>query len=165
MGCGKTVYRSHEGHYCSSTRDDDPFFECSPSYDYVCINTYAEQVQTSGGQEPRFQEIYLCRMACDPTIRNPCLDLRDVCCKGPIFGRDYGKQHACVPAGQCQTQQDEPDGGARQDRPSDTRPDTTVTVDAPADVPADGPADAPQTIDSDSVDGGPDADSVDAPPG
>jgi hypothetical protein len=101
MGCGKTVYRSHEGHYCSSTTDDDPFFECSPSYDLICINTYAEPILQTGGAPPKFQEIFLCRLACQPGER--CPDARDVCCPGPIYGRDYGKTAACVPAGQCQT--------------------------------------------------------------
>jgi hypothetical protein len=122
MGCGKTVYRSHEGHYCSSTADDDPFFECSPSYDLICINTYAEPIEQTGGQPPRFQEIFLCRLACTPGDR--CPDARDVCCTGPIYGRNYGKEAACVPAGQCQTVV-APDAGA------DTRRDTAATPDAP----------------------------------
>ncbi len=134
LGCGKTVYRSHEGHYCSSTEDDDPFFECSPSYDLVCINTYEQQVQVTGGQPPRFQPIYLCRLACSPG--DHCISPTDVCCPGPIYGRSYGKMHACVPAGMCQTAE-VPDAG-KADKPSDTAP----------------PVDGPDTPDGGTADGG-----------
>jgi hypothetical protein len=122
MGCGKTVYRSHEGHYCSSTEDDDPFFECSPSYDLVCINTYAEQVRSTGGQPTRFQDIWLCRLACNEGDR--CPDAKDRCCPGPIYGKNYGKMHACVPASMCQTV-DPPDAGpdVRRDSATDTATD------------------------------------------
>jgi hypothetical protein len=136
MGCGKTVYRSHEGHYCSSTEDDDPFFECSPSYDLVCINTYAEQIQQTGGQPPRFQEIFLCRLACEPG--QTCPSATDVCCPGPIHGRTYGKTAACFPAGQCQTV---PTTDAGVDTRRDTAaPDTATPDTAPPDGPEpDGP--------------------------
>jgi hypothetical protein len=165
LGCGKTVYRSHEGHYCSSTENDDPFFECSPSYDLICINTYAEQVNTTGGEEPRFQEIYLCRLACNAGER--CQNLTDVCCKGPISGRNYGKTHACVPAGQCQKEQDQVDAG--MDRPRDTATDNPIdvdarTADAPASVDAaDAPGDAPAMPGLEA--GSPDASPADAPTG
>jgi hypothetical protein len=135
LGCGKTVYRSHEGHYCSSTEQDDPFFECSPSYDLVCINTYAQQVQSTGGEPPRFQEIFLCRLACSPGDR--CPDAKDVCCRGPIYGRDYGKTHACVPAGQCQTAEPTADAGPKADRTPDTSspsPDGPESPDAGPDA-------------------------------
>ena len=123
LGCGNTVYRSHEGAYFSD-KDEDPFFECAPSDDLVCINTYDMQVQTTGGQPPRFQPVYLCRLACSPG--DHCFDPNDVCCPGPIHGRNYGKMNACVPVGMCQTAT-VPDAGS-PDRPTDT-----------AAPPADGP--------------------------
>jgi hypothetical protein len=148
VGCGKTVYRSHEGHYCSSTANDDPFFECSPSYDLVCINTYAEQVRSTGGQEPRFQDIWLCRLACE-NADDSCPDAKDRCCKGDIYGRNYGKQRACVPAGLCQTE-DLPDAGpvVRRDSATDTPTDTAT--DGPE---QDGPQAAPSDNDAAAGDG------------
>jgi hypothetical protein len=133
LGCGKTVYRSYEGHFCSSTENDDPFFECSPTYDLVCIHTYDQQVQTMGGQPPKYLPIYLCRLAC--AEGDHCPDPQDVCCKGEIHGRDYGKIRACVPAGQCQTEE-APDAG-KADKPRDTAPE----IDGPeSQESTDGPA-------------------------
>ncbi len=140
LGCGKTVYRSHEGQYCSSTEGDDPYFECSPSYDLICINTYAEQVLQPGNAPPSFTEIFLCRLACEEGQR--CPDTKDVCCKGPVYGRDYGKTHACVPAGMCQTV-DPPDAGP------DTRRDTAAaSPDAPVDAPEQQPDAATSAVEA-----------------
>jgi hypothetical protein len=112
----------------------------------VCINTYAEQVRTTGGQPTRFQDIWLCRLACEEAT-DRCPDAKDRCCKGDIYGRNYGKQRACVPAGLCQTD-DAPDAGP------DVRRDT-----AAPDTATDGPeeADGPQASPSGSVDAGSDA--------
>jgi hypothetical protein len=155
MGCGKTVYRSHEAQYCSNTEADDPYFECSPSYDLVCINTYAEPVLQPAGAPPKYQEIFLCRLACNPG--DLCPDLKDVCCPGIIYGETYGKTHACVPAGRCQTV-------SPTDAGTDTRRDTAADSPA-ADAPADGPADSAPGPDVSPDTATPDAGSPDASAG
>lgn len=94
-GCEKTIYRSHESQYCSSTDDDDPYYECSRSSDLVCINTYEKSYPQTDNRPDKVVSMWLCREACDPTVKNPCMG-EEICCPGAIFGKDYGKKHACV---------------------------------------------------------------------
>jgi hypothetical protein len=148
-GCGKTVYRSHEAQFCSTDKDDDPFYECSPSADLVCINTYSELVLANNDAGSRRIPLYLCRLACDPaTDRCPNGEL---CCPGKIEGRTYGKSAACVPATKCDSPF-VPDGGfdlrpdrgggevsggeAGGDAPSSDAPDDAGAADTPVDAPA-----------------------------
>jgi hypothetical protein len=157
LGCGKTIYRSHEAQFCSTDDDDDPFYECSPARDLVCINTYAMQFSADGGSKSL--PLYLCRLACTPGDICPN---GETCCPGPISGRTYGKMHACVPDKFCDNPI-VPDGG------HDGRPDgrtfeagremgTEAGSEAGGEAGSgDGPADAPGGD-------GPDAgDPVDAP--
>jgi hypothetical protein len=143
-GCGKSLYRTGEGVYCSSNTSEDPQYKCIQSVDYVCITTY----KAEGTQEP----IYLCRLACSPGEACP---LGGICCPGEIHGKDYGKTHACVPVGKCSAIP-KPDGGAPDalktdgggtdggDSPDAGAPDgETPDSGAPSDAaPADAAADA-----------------------
>ena len=99
LGCGKTVYRSHEAQFCSIDEDDDPFYECSPSSDLVCINTYSEAGRAAATAGPQRMPLYLCRLACDPG-KDRCPS-GEVCCPGKIEGKTYGKTGACVPESRC----------------------------------------------------------------
>lgn len=157
LGCGKTVYRSHEAQFCSTNDDDDPFYECSPSADLVCINTYDELIRTTNDAgTQRTLPIYLCRIACNPDERCPN---GEVCCPGQIVGRNYGRMHACVPATRCDNPII-PDGGfdARPDgRSSDVRAEVggDSAQDSPVDVPSaldagDAPVDADQDAGADA---------------
>ena len=164
LGCGKTVFRSHEAQFCSTNDDDDPFYECSPSTDLVCISTYSQIFGTGvDGGTPTTLPLYLCRLACTPG--GPACPNNELCCPGPIVGRNYGKMHACVPESRCDNP-DIPDGGfdMRPDRPG---PEMGREAGGEAgseagggDVPVDAPA---------GDTGGPDAgggvDAVDAPAG
>ena len=137
QGCGKTVYRSHEAQFCSTNQNDDPFYECSPSNDLVCINTYAEVIQSTsdaGGQQTL--PIYLCRLACDPNDPKTRCPNGETCCPGPITGRNYGKMHACVPESRCDNPLI-PDGGVTK---QDARP-VAQQPEAGADRVNDGPVD------------------------
>lgn len=113
-GCTKSRIRAGEGIGCSTDPDDDPYYECSPAADLVCIATHSVQVtnervarQFDGG----IRQIYICRLACSPE-EGGCRQAGDVCCPGHIVGRNYGKSHACVPERLCQTVP-APDGGVR----------------------------------------------------
>lgn len=95
---GRAIYISHESHYCSSTSDDDPYYECSPSRDLVCISTFSRTFPQTNGP-PKTVDLWLCQMACTPG--DGTCAAGEVCCPGPIYGRSYGKTHACAPAEQC----------------------------------------------------------------
>jgi hypothetical protein len=150
-GCGKTVYRSHEAQFCSIKDDDDPFYECSPSSDLVCINTYSMLV---GGGDAGQQRVplYLCRLACDPG-KDKCPG-GEICCPGKIEGKTYDKSGGCVPESRCDNPLI-PDGGF------DGRPDGpgSMPAEAGGDRPADtaDTADAPATPDTGEADAGADA--------
>jgi hypothetical protein len=154
LGCGKTVYRSHEAQFCSIDQDDDPFYECSPSSDLVCINTYSEVVTGSNDAGNRTIEYFLCRLACEPG-KDKCPG-GEICCPGKIEGKTYGKTGGCVPESRCDSPI-VPDGGfdvrpdgigstpveAGGDRPADTAaPTDTADVDAGAPEAPDAPAEA-----------------------
>jgi hypothetical protein len=114
-GCGKTVYRSYESHYCSSSDDDDPYFECSKSSDLVCIYTYDKSYGQTDGKPDKVVSMWACREACDPAVKNPCVNAEEVCCPGMIFGRNYGKDHACVMRDFCDAFVGMKDAGAKPD--------------------------------------------------
>jgi hypothetical protein len=150
LGCGKTVYRSHEAQFCSISDDDDPFYECSPSSDLVCINTYSERVMAKNDAGTQLVPIYLCRLSCEPG-KDKCPG-NETCCPGKIEGKTYGRTGACVPENKCDSPI-VPDGGF------DGRPDGPGSVgseaggDRPADV---APADA-APADSTEADAGAEA--------
>jgi hypothetical protein len=151
-GCDKTVYRSHDAQYCSSTEDDDPYYECSRSSDLICINTYSKTYAQPNNQPDKVVAMWLCHEACDPTVKNPCVDPEEVCCPGAIFGKDYGKKNACVLREFCDallgmpTTKDagssdaKPDAGGTADGPSSDlaadagAPDADAASDAPSDL-------------------------------
>ena len=144
LGCGKTVYRSHEAQFCSTDPDDDPFYECSPSSDLVCIQTYSQIVQSTNDSGLTSVPLYLCRLACEP-LKDRCPN-SEICCPGMISGKTYGKTGGCVPESRCD-KPIVPDGGF------DLRPDgvgsaTEVgvggdrTMDSPTDSPVDAPSEA-----------------------
>ena len=114
-GCGKTVYKSYDSHYCSSTEDDDPYFECSRSSDLVCINTYAKSYGQNDGKPDKVVQMWACHLACDPAAQNPCNASDEVCCPGMIYGRNYGKDHACVLREFCDAFAGMKDAGAKPD--------------------------------------------------
>ena len=99
--CEKTVYKSHESHFCSNNPDDDPFYECSRSQDLVCINTYRMSYPSTDGKPPVVRDMWLCRIACVPGDMTRGCPTGEVCCPGPITGRDYGAKHACVTPNYC----------------------------------------------------------------
>ena len=142
-GCGKTVYRAHESQYCSSVEDDDPYYECARSDDFICITTYSETPMTANGEIAQAQPRWLCRLACTPGVDKCAVD--EICCPGTIYGRDYGKKGGCVPNGFCQGQSTKPttaDAGAKDA----AAPDATAPVDGPdaaTGAAAEAPADAP----------------------
>jgi hypothetical protein len=157
-GCGKTVYQSHEGHYCSIDDDEDPFYRCARDRDLVCIQTYSENINNPDGGVQKTVPIYLCREACNPGDKCPNSD--DICCPGKIVGIDYNKMRACVPPRFCEMPPPVADAA-----PRDTlRPDTTAG-DAPreagpgdagdagaGDVPVDAPQDDTGDADAGAVD-------------
>ena len=153
LGCEGASIRSQEGHACSTSSSDDPLLICTPAQDLVCISTYSRTVTNveeakkfDGGIRP----VYVCRWACNNT--SECPQAGDVCCRGTIYGKTYNKMGGCTPPGSCETDEEEPDGGAPDATVRvDTKPagdDATVAADAPADMgasPADtgaSPADA-----------------------
>jgi hypothetical protein len=144
LGCGKTVYRSHEAQFCSIDDNDDPFYECSPSSDLVCINTYSMQV--GSGETARRVPLYLCRLACNPAT-DKCPG-GEICCPGKIEGKTYGKSGGCVPESRCDNIPI-PDGGF------DARPDGPGSM--PAEAGADRPADTAPAPDTGESDAGADA--------
>jgi hypothetical protein len=154
-GCGKTVYQSHEGHYCSIDDNEDPNYQCSRTRDLVCITTYAETIKAPDGGVQRTVPIYLCRQPCEPGNRCPMAD--DVCCPGMIVGRDYGATHGCVPLRFCEMPPPTPDAGPRDTALRDTAAPDTV-ADGPSGDAPDGAdaADAP-AVDVAAVDAGVDA--------
>ncbi len=90
--CSQVRTISEESIACSFDEDDDPFRECNISAaDLVCIGTYRK------GQDGKAIP-YVCRMACDTSAQ---CNGEDVCCRGPIYGRNFGKQAACVPSKLC----------------------------------------------------------------
>ena len=111
----RTVFQSYEGQFCSDKEDDDPFYECTTMFPFVCINTYSVPMYSGAGAVDHVP-LYLCRLAC--TTDQSCPVANDVCCPGPIFGRTYGVTHACVPRAMCAAlgPGTAPDGGA--DAPS-----------------------------------------------
>jgi hypothetical protein len=146
-GCDKTVYRSHEGQFCSSTSDDEPYYECSRASDLVCINTYEKNYIQPNNQPDKVVAMWLCREACDPGAKSPCVVAGEICCPGAIFGKDYPAKrttnpmpYACTPREFCDAvlgMTPVKDGGAK---------DTATTPDA-ADASADaGASDAPVDI-------------------
>jgi hypothetical protein len=146
LGCGKTVYRSHEAQFCSIDQDDDPFYECSPSSDLVCITTYSELFKGTNDAGDKLVPLYLCRLACDPG-KDKCPG-GEVCCPGKIEGKNYGKTGGCTPESRCDNPLI-PDGGF------DGRPDGPGSV--PSEAGVDRPADAPATPDTGDADAGADA--------
>jgi hypothetical protein len=124
-GCSKTVYHSHESHYCSSSDDDDPYWECSRSADLVCINTYDGVYPQPDGKPTKTVPMYLCRMACTPGDKTCQPD--EVCCPGMIYGRNYGKTHGCTLPSFCAAL-------AGQPKDAGTTRDTATTADAGSDA-------------------------------
>src|SRR5262245_8932220 len=153
LGCGKTVYRSHEAQFCSTNDDDDPFYECSPSSDLVCINTYAERVTAKNDAGSQLIPLYLCRLACNPGDKCPG---GEICCPGKIEGKTYGKTGGCVPESRCDNPLI-PDGGfdGRPDGPGSARPDTGA--DSPVDVSTETAPDDMSPADSPEADAGADS--------
>jgi hypothetical protein len=151
-GCGKSISRSHEGQFCSSFSDDDPYFECSRSSDLICINTYEKSYAQPNNQPDKVVAMWLCREACDPTAKAPCAAADEVCCPGAIFGRDYPAKragnpmpYACTPRPFCDAvlgMTPPKDAGAKDASSNDTAatPDGTASPDANADA---GAQDAP----------------------
>ena len=106
LTCSQVRQKSHESQFCSTHASDDPLFECSLSeQDLLCIGTYKKGPTT----------VYVCRVAC--TITADCAFADDVCCQGPIYGRNFNKTGGCVPSGKCMSAS----GGS---------PDAGVTADA-----------------------------------
>lgn len=99
--CEKTIYKSHESHFCSHDQNDDPFYECSRSQDLVCINTYRMSYPSADGKPPVVRDMWLCRIACVPGDMERGCPTGEVCCPGPITGRNYGAAHACVTPNYC----------------------------------------------------------------
>jgi hypothetical protein len=154
--CDKSVYRSAEGQFCSSSDDDDPSYECLLGMGLVCASTYSMPVLDSTGAQVRFQPIWLCRQACTPG--DSCFQAGDVCCKTSVYGRAYAdRPYACAPEDRCD---DKGDAG--------TKPDARITRDGPADLgdDAENAGDAPHVSPEPGSDGGtapPDAGATDAP--
>jgi hypothetical protein len=112
-GCSTSSVRSQEGQACSTSSSDDPQLVCSPAQDLVCIATYTRLV-TKPSEAAKYdgglRQVYVCRLACNTSA--DCFQAGDICCPGPIYGKDYGKMRGCVPAGSCEALgEDEPDGG------------------------------------------------------
>jgi hypothetical protein len=130
--CDKSVYRSAEGQFCSSTDDDDPYYECLLGMGLVCANSYSQAVADNSDTDAggvRFQPVWVCRQACTPG--DSCFQAGDICCKASIFGRSYAdRPYVCTPESQCD---DKGDAGTKQD--------ARITRDGAADG-ADGAADA-----------------------
>jgi hypothetical protein len=152
-GCDKTIYRSHESQYCSSTEDDEPYYECSRSSDLVCINTYEKSYPQTDNRPDKVVKMWLCREACDPTVKNPCRGSDEICCSGQIYGKDYGRKHACVQRELCDSMLGvgpPKDAGAKTDTSSPTDTGASSDVAGEAGSAADaaeadaGAADAPQ---------------------
>lgn len=161
--CGKTVFKSHEGQFCSSNPGDDPFYECTRMFDFVCINTYSVPIQGAGPNDMAEQPLWLCRLACNE--KTSCPVAGDVCCQGAIYGFDYGVTSACVPRDQCNSLAP-PDAGPRREAgvedggQGDAGVGDAGVGDAPTTL--DGPADTP-AADAGAVDVGPAVDAdVDA---
>jgi hypothetical protein len=143
LACQKARYTSGEGVHCSDSEDDDPQYSCIRSYDLVCITTHKTQVRSPTTNVQIGEEaVYLCRLACSPGDLCP---QGDVCCPGKIYGRTYGKTHACVPedlcadyvppkrdAGSRAADGGAPDGAAADGRPADVPgADAGTTSDGP----------------------------------
>jgi hypothetical protein len=158
--CDKSIYRSAEGQFCSSSDDDDPYYECLLGMGLVCANTYSTPVLDDKGTEVRFQPVWLCRQACAPGGA-ACFQVGDVCCKTTIYGRSYpDRPYACAPEALCD---DEGDAGAKPDaRTRDTAGDRSGdgADDAAPDVASDAPA---HDAGTDDAPGTPDAGAPDAP--
>jgi hypothetical protein len=129
-GCDKTIYRSHESQYCSATEDDEPYYECSRSSDLVCINTYEKSYPQTDNRPDKVVKMWLCREACDPTVKNPCRGADEICCSGEIYGKDYGRKHACVQRELC----DSVLGVGPKDAGAKTDTSTKTDVGASSDV-------------------------------
>jgi hypothetical protein len=155
-GCEKTIYRSHESHYCSSKSNDEPYYECAKGSDLVCITTYTQTFGATATAPAKTVDIWLCRLGCTPG-KDECKG-DEVCCPGPIFGTNYGKDHACVLASLCPALAvpTNRDAGTIDAKP-DAKLDGSLLPDAGA---PDGDSDAPQGTE----DAGADA-PVDAPVG
>jgi hypothetical protein len=145
LACEKTVYRSGEGIYCSSSSDEDPYYECLRSNDFVCITTYSLPILNDGGPTGKYVEAYACRLAC--SADQGCLG-GDICCPGKIFGRTYGKTSACVKAANCETL---PQPDARPNPVADAQTDSATDGGAGGDAAA---PDAPQAAPDAPVGGG-----------
>jgi hypothetical protein len=162
--CGKSVFRSAEGQFCSTDDGDDPFYECLLGMSLICANTHSISVPTDNGGV-RFQPVYLCRVSCAPG--DFCRQAGDVCCPSKTYGRTYeGRPYACVPEVYCDNGDSDAgtvdagppkdarratdssgdgddDGGDGAPASTDATPaDGGVAGDASADAPTDAPADA-----------------------
>jgi len=87
LGCSKVKVRSYIGGPCSTSSDEDPFYECDPAYDLVCMDNVGD------GK-------YFCRIPCKLDPPTPC-EKGDVCCPGEIHGDDLGYERGCTPKLQC----------------------------------------------------------------
>ena len=146
--CGKTVFKSHEGQFCSSDEGHDPFYECTRMFDFVCINTYSVAIQGAAANEANTQPVWLCRLACSDNT--DCMVTGDVCCQGPIYGLDRGVSAACVPRDRCNSL---PPPDAAPPREAGVNDGGTGDV-GTGDV---GVTDAPAALDGPAADGGVDA--------
>jgi hypothetical protein len=153
-GCEKTIYRSHESHYCSSTADDEPYYECAKGSDLVCVTTYKMSYgATASMPDGKTIDIWVCRLACTPG-KDECV-AGEVCCPGKIYGQTYGKDHVCVPPDYCPALAVPPGSkDAGGDAKGDARPDGGADT---------GPPDAPES--PDSADAPSDDVPADLPPG
>jgi hypothetical protein len=111
MGCNHERIRQGEGSYCSTDEDEDPHFECSPAYDYVCIATYTQDVFDRNGNMRGVEDRYLCRETCTP--EKGCRNADDVCCPGKTYKSRFASNYACVPSQYCNVPVG--DGGAPAD--------------------------------------------------
>jgi hypothetical protein len=141
--CTSTI-RSQEGAACSTNSSDDPQLVCSPAQDLVCITTYTRVVtnpSAASKYDGGIRHVYVCRMACNTP--QDCPQTGDVCCRGDIYGKTYGKTGGCVPPGTCEGMGNSvsPDGGEPVAQPDGAR-DGGATDGAAEAGPRDAPADA-----------------------
>jgi hypothetical protein len=120
--CGKSTFRSAQGQFCSSTDDDDPYYECLLGMGLVCASTHSMPVLDDNGNEKSRFPVYLCRSACAPVDGGTgCRVADEICCKATTFGRTYAdRPWACVPAQFCP---DAPDAGPKPDARTSPKPD------------------------------------------
>ncbi len=165
IGCNHERIRQGESHYCSTDEDEQPYYECSPAFDQVCIATTTQEVLDDQGRVLRVEDRYVCRETCTP--ETGCKRADDVCCPGKTYKSRFASKYACVPSDSCSATAGDagapgdagggrrdaardgggaadggvpgPDGGGAADGGGDAAAgadDGGASVDAPADAPA-----------------------------